>query len=367
MVGVIRCRPELFAIPVSAVPVPAGTCVNSVSNCRKALDYEAGDALGVWPRNDPAYVAQFLDRTGLDGDQTVNVGGQTVSLCTTRCTNVWNRQDHAGAARPGPAPGAGPIWPGCWIPPTAPHSRPGSGDAGRSTCSPTTRSRHRWRTGSRCSNRLCPDNIRSRRAPGEPAGGPAHGLHRAIRPPRGPGTGVRAIWPTGPTNRRDLGTQRSASFKPPGDSGTPMIAIGPGTGIAPLPVASCTKMRAEPHRQQLVVLRRAARGRTDFYYREEFEQFHADGLLTQLDLALLPGSGRQSVCTTPDARTRRAAVALAERGEPTWRVRRQGRDGTGCRCGVEAHRRPARVSCPGQRRGVRQSARRGRSAMSAMY
>mgnify|MGYP000352522484 FL=1 len=44
------------------------------------LHYEVGDALGVWPRNDPRYVEQFLRHTGLDGDQDVQVGGDTVSL-----------------------------------------------------------------------------------------------------------------------------------------------------------------------------------------------------------------------------------------------------------------------------------------------
>ncbi len=51
--------------------LPAGT-----------MSYQAGDALGVWPRNDPTLVEEFLDRTGLDADASVTVGGDEVALHT---------------------------------------------------------------------------------------------------------------------------------------------------------------------------------------------------------------------------------------------------------------------------------------------
>ncbi len=44
------------------------------------LHYEAGDALGVWPRNPAALVAQWLDALQLDGDQAVTHQGRTLPL-----------------------------------------------------------------------------------------------------------------------------------------------------------------------------------------------------------------------------------------------------------------------------------------------
>ncbi|UQX12866.1 molybdopterin dinucleotide binding domain-containing protein [Candidatus Mycobacterium methanotrophicum] len=44
------------------------------------LEYGVGDALGVWPHNRPDAVAEFLDRTGLDGSVEVSVGDQAMPL-----------------------------------------------------------------------------------------------------------------------------------------------------------------------------------------------------------------------------------------------------------------------------------------------
>ncbi|WP_147654142.1 assimilatory sulfite reductase (NADPH) flavoprotein subunit [Vulcaniibacterium gelatinicum] len=44
------------------------------------LRYEPGDALGVWPRNDPALVAAVLQALALDGDAPVRHDGETLPL-----------------------------------------------------------------------------------------------------------------------------------------------------------------------------------------------------------------------------------------------------------------------------------------------
>lgn len=78
--------------------------------------------------------------------------------------------------------------------------------------------------------------------------------------------------------------QPSHGFRLPADPGTPVIMVGPGTGIAPF--------RAFLHDRQAV----AAPGRNwlffgdqrsscDFLYREELEKMRSDGLLTRLDTA----------------------------------------------------------------------------------
>jgi sulfite reductase (NADPH) flavoprotein alpha-component len=44
------------------------------------LDYQPGDALGVWARNSPALVETVLDQLQLKGEQSVSLGGHTLSL-----------------------------------------------------------------------------------------------------------------------------------------------------------------------------------------------------------------------------------------------------------------------------------------------
>lgn len=46
----------------------------------QALSYRPGDAIGVWFRNDPALVEEVLRRTGLSGEQRVDLRGQTQTL-----------------------------------------------------------------------------------------------------------------------------------------------------------------------------------------------------------------------------------------------------------------------------------------------
>ncbi|HEY0211204.1 NADPH-dependent assimilatory sulfite reductase flavoprotein subunit [Acerihabitans sp.] len=51
-----------------------------ISLCDSGLRYQPGDALGVWYENDPALVDELLKLLWLDGGQTVTVEGQTLSL-----------------------------------------------------------------------------------------------------------------------------------------------------------------------------------------------------------------------------------------------------------------------------------------------
>ncbi|WP_211766962.1 bifunctional nitrate reductase/sulfite reductase flavoprotein subunit alpha [Kutzneria sp. CA-103260] len=78
--------------------------------------------------------------------------------------------------------------------------------------------------------------------------------------------------------------QRSPHFRPPADPTSPMIMVGPGTGVAPF--LGFLEERAAvgaggPNWLFFGEQRRA----TDFYYRDELDRFRADGLLSRLDLA----------------------------------------------------------------------------------
>lgn len=46
----------------------------------ESLSYEPGDALGVWPRNNSALVETVLSQLKLDGNESISIGDQTLSL-----------------------------------------------------------------------------------------------------------------------------------------------------------------------------------------------------------------------------------------------------------------------------------------------
>jgi NADPH-dependent sulfite reductase flavoprotein alpha-component len=78
--------------------------------------------------------------------------------------------------------------------------------------------------------------------------------------------------------------QRSPHFRPPAAPGTPMIMIGPGTGVAPFR-GFLQERRALGHTGRNWLFFGEQRSATDFYYRDELQAMHDDGLLTRLSLA----------------------------------------------------------------------------------
>lgn len=78
--------------------------------------------------------------------------------------------------------------------------------------------------------------------------------------------------------------QRSPNFRPPAESSTPMIMVGPGTGIAPFR-GFLQERRALGHTGRNWLFFGDQHRAENFYYREELEQCVADGLLSHLDLA----------------------------------------------------------------------------------
>jgi NADPH-dependent sulfite reductase flavoprotein alpha-component len=78
--------------------------------------------------------------------------------------------------------------------------------------------------------------------------------------------------------------QRSPAFRPPADSDTPMIMVGPGTGVAPFR-AFLHDRRADGHTGRNWLFFGEQHAATDFYYRDELVGMHEDGFLTRLDVA----------------------------------------------------------------------------------
>ncbi|MDF6022416.1 bifunctional nitrate reductase/sulfite reductase flavoprotein subunit alpha [Streptomyces sp. JH34] len=78
--------------------------------------------------------------------------------------------------------------------------------------------------------------------------------------------------------------QSAPHFRPPADPATPMVMVGPGTGVAPF-VGFLDERRALGHRAANWLFFGEQRRATDFYYREELDSLRRDGTLTRLDTA----------------------------------------------------------------------------------
>ncbi|MFD5542546.1 sulfite reductase flavoprotein subunit alpha, partial [Streptomyces sp. NPDC127079] len=78
--------------------------------------------------------------------------------------------------------------------------------------------------------------------------------------------------------------QRSPHFRPPADPATPMVMVGPGTGVAPF-VGFLEERRARGHRAPNWLFFGEQHRATDFYYEEELTALRAEGTLSRLDTA----------------------------------------------------------------------------------
>jgi NADPH-dependent sulfite reductase flavoprotein alpha-component len=78
--------------------------------------------------------------------------------------------------------------------------------------------------------------------------------------------------------------QRSPHFRPPTDPATPMIMVGPGTGVAPF-LGFLQERRALGHRAPNWLFFGEQHRATDFYYEEELTDLRESGVLSRLDTA----------------------------------------------------------------------------------
>ena len=78
--------------------------------------------------------------------------------------------------------------------------------------------------------------------------------------------------------------QRSPHFRPPADPATPMVMVGPGTGVAPF-VGFLQERRALGHPAPNWLFFGEQHRSTDFYYEEELTALQGEGTLARLDTA----------------------------------------------------------------------------------
>ncbi|WP_246574941.1 molybdopterin-dependent oxidoreductase [Streptomyces umbrinus] len=259
-------------------------------DCETPLTYEAGDALGVRPVNSPALVEEWLEVAGLDASTTVDVNGVGHTsladalgrhLDITRITpdllrfvaeRTGDNRELKRLLRPDNKDGLAKwSWGRQAVDVIAEH--------------PVRASAQEWagvlkrlqpRLYSISSSPLVDPHLVSLTVSVvryESLGGQVRGgVCSPFLADAEPGTPVPVF------------VQRSPHFRPPADPATPMVMVGPGTGVAPF-VGFLQERQALGHRAPNWLFFGEQHRATDFYYEDELTAFLDDGTLTRLDTA----------------------------------------------------------------------------------
>ncbi|MEV0783770.1 bifunctional nitrate reductase/sulfite reductase flavoprotein subunit alpha [Streptomyces sp. NPDC050423] len=253
------------------------------------LDYEAGDALAVHPVNSPDLVSEWLTVTGLDPETTVDVTG----LGAIGLSDALHRHlDITGLT-----------------PALLGFITERTGDrALKKMLRPDNKGElARWSWGRQAVDVLAEYPVRA--TPQEWAGvlkrlqprlysissSPLTDPHqvsltvsvvRYENPHGRPRNGVCSAFlaDAAPDAPVPVTVRRAPHFRPPAGPDTPMVMVGPGTGVAPF-IGFLEERRARRHRGPNWLFFGEQHRATDFYYEEELTAFLADGTLTRLDTA----------------------------------------------------------------------------------
>ncbi|MFC7277663.1 molybdopterin-dependent oxidoreductase [Paractinoplanes rhizophilus] len=276
------CGNELLSRPGSAKEVRQFTF-----DTGGRLEYAAGDALGIWPSNSPDLVSEWILATGLRADQIVSVGklGERelaaalhADLDITRITPDLLRflADRTGdpflktLLRPD---NKGELAKWMW---------------GRQAVDliaeyPVRAAAQEW-VG--VLKRLQP---RLYSISSTPLTDPKRvsltvsvvrfDNHRGVSR-----KGVCSSFLADTADEVPVFVQRSPHFRPPADPSTPMIMVGPGTGVAPF-VGFLRERQASGATGANWLFFGEQRRDTDFYYADELAALRTSGVLDRLDLA----------------------------------------------------------------------------------
>ena len=252
------------------------------------LEYEVGDALGVWPRNSDAYVDEWLAATGLDSDAAVDLAGYgSMSLRTAlsrhleiaRATPDLLKFVHRRTADDDLEAMLHPdnkhalsdwMWGRQSIDVLAAHPVRASVDDWLGVLKPLQ-------------PRLYSISSSPKENPNEvqvTVSAVRYNVHGVPR------RGVCSTYLADHASNHDVGifVQKTSHFKPPDDPTTPMIMVGPGTGVAPFR-AFLHERRALGHTGHNWLFFGEQHADTDFYYRDELTAMLSDGSLNRLDVA----------------------------------------------------------------------------------
>ncbi|MEU6095827.1 bifunctional nitrate reductase/sulfite reductase flavoprotein subunit alpha [Streptomyces sp. NPDC047079] len=254
------------------------------------LTFETGDALGVHPVNSPALVQEWLEVTGIDGSTAVEAaGGGTIPftdlllrhLDITRITpdllrfvaeRTRDDRELRQLLRPENKDGlARWSWGRQAVDVVAEHAVKATAEEWTGALK-----RLRPRLYSISSSPLVDPHrvsltvsvIRYEGLGGRRRAGVCGGFLADAEP----GTAVPVF------------VQRSPHFRPPADGSTPMVMVGPGTGIAPF-LGFLEERRELGHKAPNWLFFGEQHRATDFYYEDELAALGREGVLTRLDTA----------------------------------------------------------------------------------
>lgn len=252
------------------------------------LDYEVGDALGVWPRNSDSFVDEWLLATGLDGDTNVDLSGTGAMTLRTalrshleiaRATPDLLKFIHRRTAVDDLEAMLHPdnkhalldwMWGRQSIDVLAAHPVRASAEDWLGVLKPLQ-------------PRLYSISSSPKENPNEvqvTVSAVRYNVHGVPR------RGVCSTYLADHAANDEVGifVQKSSHFKPPDDPTTPMIMVGPGTGVAPFR-AFLHERRALGHTGRNWLFFGEQHADTDFYYRDELTEMMRDGALSRLDVA----------------------------------------------------------------------------------
>ncbi|WP_372448574.1 diflavin oxidoreductase, partial [Streptomyces durocortorensis] len=278
---------RLLSLPGATKEVRAFTL--DTRHADTPLTYTAGDALGIQPRNSPDLVAEWLAVTGLDPAGTIDVPDHgTVPL-----DEALHR--HLDITR--------------ITPDLLRLVADQTGDRSlKKLLRPDNKGeRDRWTWGRQAVDVLAEHPVRATAAewaevlgPLRPrlysiASSPLADPHRmrltvsVIRYESHLGRTRRGVASTfladaEPDSPVPVFVQRNDRFRPPADPATPMIMVGPGTGVAPF-LGFLQERRALGHSGANWLFFGEQHRATDFYYRDELDALSRSGTLTRLDTA----------------------------------------------------------------------------------
>ncbi|WP_319452056.1 MULTISPECIES: bifunctional nitrate reductase/sulfite reductase flavoprotein subunit alpha [unclassified Mycobacterium] len=246
------------------------------------VSYAVGDALGVYVTNDPAAVDAWLAAVGLSGTEPVLVDGAAVSM-----------RDALGSS-----------YDVCKVTPNLiGFLSERSADAAKLL--KTKSDRERWLVGRNGLDLVEEFGVRADPAEWQDAlvrlvprsysisSSPLVSPHEIqltvsvvrYRSPRGGERGgVSSTFLADRASHAEVFLQPSPHFRPPEDAATPMIMVGPGTGIAPFR-GFLQERRALGHHGPNWLFFGDQHRAENYYYRDDLEDMARDGLLNRLDLA----------------------------------------------------------------------------------
>lgn len=255
-----------------------------------SLTYEAGDALGVRPVNSPSLVAEWLAVTGVDGATALEldgVGGTSFAealhrhLDITRITpdllrfvaeRVRDDRELRRLLRPDNKDGLAQwSWGRQAVDVIAEHSvRAGAEEwAGvLRKLQPRLYSISSSPLVDPHSVSLTVSVVRYENLHGRPRGGVCSPF----------------LADSEPDTEVPVFVQRAPHFRPPADASTPMVMVGPGTGVAPF-VGFLQERRVLGHRAPNWLFFGEQHRASDFYYEDELTALLDEGALARLDTA----------------------------------------------------------------------------------